>query len=190
MQILSVDEMGLGIKAIRPKSIMDMMKVLPAPSGFVSLLAVLLHSHYSVIACMSSIGKNKAFQACGVLAHVDSALDLFPDQAAAGMDEDEEFEEHGIMGERPGHTIGQSSVMQGMSRNLLHSNSISNTPNLNNRRSGSVRRLTQHLRHLLSACVACPHRRPHKPCKCCTSACTLALCRHGLTEGAVVDGDA
>ena len=30
-QILSVDEMGLGIKAIRPKSIVDMMKVLLAP---------------------------------------------------------------------------------------------------------------------------------------------------------------
>ena len=47
-------------------------------------------------------------------------------------------------GERPGHTIGQSSVMQGMTRNLLHSNSISTAPNLNARgRSGSVRGLIQ-----------------------------------------------
>jgi hypothetical protein len=63
-----------------------------------------------------------------------------PDQVAAGMDEDDEFEEHSVTTERPGHTIGQPAMMSGMSRNLLHSNSISNAPNLASRgRAPSVR---------------------------------------------------
>lgn len=74
-QILSVDEFGGGIKAIRPQSLMDMMK------------------------------------------------------ATAGMGDDEEFEEEQIT-DRPGHTIGQPSVNAGVSRNLLHTNSIASTPNM------------------------------------------------------------
>lgn len=57
------------------------------------------------------------------------------------MDEDDEFEEHDMSTmERPGHTLGQPAMMSGMSRNLLHSNSISNAPNMTTRgRSASVR---------------------------------------------------
>lgn len=53
-----------------------------------------------------------------------------PGQATAGMEDHEEFEEQDLAGARPGHTIGQPSIMTGMSRNLLHTNSIASQPNV------------------------------------------------------------
>ncbi|CAL8472137.1 g11679 [Coccomyxa elongata] len=74
VKILSVDEVGGGIKAIRPQSIMDMMK------------------------------------------------------ATAGVPDNEEYDE--AESQRIGHTIGHPSVNAGMSRNLMHTNSIASQPNL------------------------------------------------------------
>ncbi|KAK9905554.1 hypothetical protein WJX75_002050 [Coccomyxa subellipsoidea] len=76
VKILSVDELGGGIKAIRPQSLLDMMK------------------------------------------------------ATAGMEDDEEFEEQKDDDRNIGHTIGQPSVNAGVSRNLLHTNSIASTSNI------------------------------------------------------------
>ena len=50
-----------------------------------------------------------------------------PDQATAGMEDGEEFQAQDLGSGRPGHTIGQPSIMTGMSRNLVHSNSIAPT---------------------------------------------------------------
>ena len=58
--------------------------------------------------------------------HTDSYADASwaPDQATAGMEDNEEFQAQDLGSGRPGHTIGQPSIMTGMSRNLVHSNSI------------------------------------------------------------------
>ena len=49
-------------------------------------------------------------------------------QATAGMEDDEEFE--GMNG-RPGNTIGQPSIMNGLNRHMVHTTStISNAPNV------------------------------------------------------------
>ena len=49
-------------------------------------------------------------------------------QATAGMEDDEEFE--GMTG-RPGNTIGQPSIMNGLNRHMVHTTStISNAPNV------------------------------------------------------------
>ncbi len=49
-------------------------------------------------------------------------------QATAGVPDDEEYDE--AESQRIGHTIGQPSVNAGMSRNLMHTNSIASQPNL------------------------------------------------------------
>ena len=43
------------------------------------------------------------------------------------MEDSEEFEAQDLGSSRPGHTIGQPSIMTGMSRNLMHSNSVAHT---------------------------------------------------------------
>ena len=46
------------------------------------------------------------------------------------MEDDEEFEEQKDDDRNIGHTIGQPSVNAGVSRNLLHTNSIASTSNI------------------------------------------------------------
>ncbi len=46
------------------------------------------------------------------------------------MADDQEYEEQNMDDRNMGHTIGQPSVNAGMSRNLLHTNSIASQPNL------------------------------------------------------------
>lgn len=49
------------------------------------------------------------------------------------MGEDEDFDDESLQTGRPGHTIGEPSLMRGMSRNsrtLEHTNSIASRPNV------------------------------------------------------------
>ena len=49
-------------------------------------------------------------------------------QATAGVEDDDDYDD--IAG-RPGNTIGQPSIMNGLNRQMIHTNStISNTPNV------------------------------------------------------------
>ena len=49
-------------------------------------------------------------------------------QATAGMEDDEDYDD---MASRPGNTIGQPSIMNGLNRSLIHTTStISNAPNV------------------------------------------------------------
>ena len=49
-------------------------------------------------------------------------------QATAGMEDDDDYDD---LAGRPGNTIGQPSIMNGLNRQMIHTNStISNTPNV------------------------------------------------------------
>lgn len=49
-------------------------------------------------------------------------------QATAGIEDDEDYDD---MASRPGNTIGQPSIMNGLNRSMIHTTStISNAPNV------------------------------------------------------------
>ena len=80
-------------------------------------------------------------------------------QATAGVPDDEEYDE--AESQRIGHTIGQPSVNAGMSRNLMHTNSIASQPNI------PVGRLLPTFRQMLSKRVLCsgpPNLEAHWVC--------------------------
>ena len=137
VQILSVDELGEGIKPIRPQSLVDMMKV-----GMCQLSSLPGHLADPVVSRLSS---NPAEEVRMMRSHDPGAtrgeceehvrnsvmlwqwMHMSP-QATAGMEDDEEFE--GMNG-RPGNTIGQPSIMNGLNRHMVHTTStISNAPNV------------------------------------------------------------
>ena len=137
VQILSVDELGEGIKPIRPQSLVDMMKV-----GICQLSPLPGHLADPVVSGLSSnpAGNKRMMKSHDPGAslgkceeHVRNSVMLrqrmhIPPQATAGMEDDEEFE--GMNG-RPGNTIGQPSIMNGLNRHMVHTTStISNAPNV------------------------------------------------------------
>lgn len=89
-------------------------------------------------------------------------------QATAGIEDDEDYDD---MASRPGNTIGQPSIMNGLNRSLIHTTStISNAPNVPVQHApapvlfsdllASALDAMGHLCNLLSLqCSCCSHRQ-------------------------------